>query len=160
MKINTLFNSCVEFLFKILRIKDKRKKESILQFIRFGIVGFSNVAVSYVINVIVLLLLNKYSLSYDFVIGNVVAFILSVLWSFYWNNKFVFKNENNSLKNILIKLLKTYVVYSFSCLILNNVLSFIWIDMLKISKYIAPLINLVVTIPINFILNKIWAFKK
>ena len=28
-----------------------------------------------------------------------------------------------------------------------------------ISKYLAPLINLVVSIPVNFLMNKLWAFK-
>ena len=56
-------------------------------------------------------------------------------------------------------LLKTYMAYGFTGIILNNILSFIWIDKVGISKFIAPLINLIVSVPLNFIINKLWAFK-
>ena len=44
-------------------------------------------------------------------------------------------------------------------IILANVLSFVWINILGISKYIAPLINLIVSVPVNFFMNKLWAYK-
>lgn len=154
-----IIEKIINKILDLLKIK-KEKQENILQFIKFGIVGFSNVIVSYIINILTLLILKKYYISYDYIIGNITSFILSVLWSFYWNNKFVFKSEKDTKKTILIKLMKTYIAYSFSCIILNNLLSIFWIRYLKISKFIAPLLNLVITIPINYILNKVWAFKK
>lgn len=57
--------------------------------IKFDIVGISNTIISYVLNVLVLLTLRLWEVSWDFVAANVVAFVLSVLWSFYWNNRFV-----------------------------------------------------------------------
>lgn len=157
--MNKLLDKLLNIFFNIFKIKNKKTKEFITQFVKFGIVGFSNVIVSYGINVIALILLKKYNLSYDYIIANMVAFILSVLWSFYWNNRFVFKEEDGK-RNLVKALLKTYVAYSFSCIILNNVLSWVWIEILGISKYIAPMINLIITIPVNFIMNKLWAFKK
>ncbi|MDY4170537.1 MAG: GtrA family protein [[Ruminococcus] gnavus] len=44
-------------------------------------------------------------------------------------------------------------------MLLNNVLSTFWIYTLGMSKYLAPLINLVISVPINFLLNKFWAYK-
>ena len=32
-------------------------------------------------------------------------------------------------------------------------------EVLKISSYIAPLAKMILTMPLNFILNKVWAFK-
>lgn len=157
--MNKLLDKLLNIFFNIFKIKNKKTKEFITQFVKFGIVGFSNVIVSYGINVIALIVLKKYNLSYDYIIANMVAFILSVLWSFYWNNRFVFKEEDGK-RNLIKALLKTYVAYSFSCIILNNVLSWVWIEILGISKYIAPMINLIITIPVNFIMNKLWAFKK
>ena len=61
--------------------------DGITQFIMFAIVGVTNTLLSYILNIIVLLLLRPYALSWDYVAGNVVAFLLSVLWSFYWNNR-------------------------------------------------------------------------
>ena len=129
------------------------------QFIKFGIVGVSNTIISYLLNVLVLYILASFNLSWDWLAGNIVAFLLSVLWSFYWNNKYVFTLEEGKERNIGRALLKTYIAYGFTGIILTNILSFIWINCFEISKYIAPLINLVISVPLNFIINKRWAFK-
>lgn len=129
------------------------------QFIKFGMVGVTNTLLSYFLNIGVLYLLKDAALSYDYVIANVVAFFISVLWSFYWNNRLVFDTKQGT-GNILKALLKTYVAYSVTGIVLNNILSFVWIDLLGISKLIAPMINLLFSVPINFLLNKYWAFKE
>ena len=61
-----------------------------MQFVKFGMVGLSNTLLSYILNVMVLLILMPFSVSWDFFAGNIVGFVLSVLWSFYWNNRLVF----------------------------------------------------------------------
>ena len=129
------------------------------QFIKFGIVGVSNTIICYLLNVLVLYILASFNLPWDWLAGNIVAFLLSVLWSFYWNNKYVFTLEEGKERNIGRALLKTYIAYGFTGIILTNILSFIWINCFEISKYIAPLINLVISVPLNFIINKSWAFK-
>ena len=129
------------------------------QFIKFGIVGVSNTVISYLLNVLVLYALASFNLSWDWLAGNIVAFALSVLWSFYWNNKYVFTLEEGKERSIGKALLKTYISYGFTGIVLTNILSYVWINCFGISKYIAPLINLVVSVPFNFIINKLWAFK-
>lgn len=133
--------------------------ESLVQFVKFGIVGVSNTLISYVLNILVLLALSSFHVHWDYVAGNLVAFFLSVLWSFYWNNKYVFALEEGKTRSIGKALLKTYISYSITGIFLTNILSYVWIDMLNISKYIAPLINLIISVPLNFIINKFWAFK-
>ena len=133
--------------------------DSLTQFIKFCLVGVTNTLVSYGVNVLVLFLLKPYRLTWDYVAGNIVAFLLSVLWSFFWNNKLVFTVEKGQKRNIFSALLKTYVAYGFTGILLNNVLSYVWIEILGISKLVAPLINLIVSIPVNYLINKNWAFK-
>ena len=133
--------------------------QSLVQFVKFGLVGVTNTAVSYVVNILVLKLLQPYHLSWDYVAGNVVAFVLSVLWSFYWNNKYVFRKGEGQKRNLGKALLKTYVAYGLTGIVLANVLSWVWINVFGISKYVAPLVNLVISIPLNFIINKFWAFR-
>ena len=130
-----------------------------VQFIKFGLVGVSNTILYYVAYVIVLLVLAPFSIAWDYIAGNTVAFFLSTTWSFYWNNKYVFTVQEGQERKILPALLKTYVAYGFSGIILSNALSYVWIDILGVSKYLAPLVNLVVTVPVNFVINKFWAFK-
>ncbi|MCR4587354.1 MAG: GtrA family protein [Lachnospiraceae bacterium] len=137
----------------------EEKWTSFMQFVKFCLVGVSNTIVSYLLNIAVLFLLKNAGLSFDYVIANIVAFVLSVLWSFFWNNRFVFTKEEGEKRSVWKTLLKTYVAYSVTGIVLNNALSYIWIDVFGISKFIAPIINLVVAVPINFLLNKLWAYK-
>ena len=44
--------------------------------------------------------------------------------------------------------------------ILSNVLLWIEVTFFSVSKTIAPIVNLLVTIPLNFIINKLWTFKE
>ena len=133
--------------------------QSLVQFVKFGLVGVTNTAVSYVVNILVLKLLQPYQLPWDYVAGNVVAFALSVLWSFYWNNKYVFRKGEGRKRSLGKALLKTYVAYGLTGIVLANALSYVWINVFGLSKYVAPLINLVISIPLNFIINKFWAFR-
>lgn len=96
----------------------------------------------------------------DYLIAQIIAFVLSVLWSFCWNNKYVFQKEESEDRNLLQALLKTYISYAFTSLFLNSVLSIVWVEVLHISKLIAPIINLLVSVPLNYVLNKFWAFRK
>lgn len=135
------------------------KEEAFIQFVKFGIVGASNTILSYAINLGVLFALKPLNVKWDIFAGNIVSFVLSVLWSFFWNNKFVFTKKDGEKRSIIKSLLKTYVSYGFTGFILANILSFIWVNLLGISKLIAPLLNLVISVPVNFILNKFWAYK-
>ena len=153
----------VYFLFiRVLHIELTEKKlEGILQFLKFGIVGLSNTVISYIIYVITLFTIQAMGIlrNSDYLVAQVIACILSVLWSFYWNNKYVFSNEGAEKRNAFRALLKAYISYSFTGLFLNSALAFVWVQMLGISKLIVPVINLLISVPINFIMNKFWAFK-
>ena len=159
-KFEAAVDSITRAILGVLPVRlSEEKIQAIVQFVKFGIVGASNTVISYAINVLVLLLLKPLNVPWDYIAGNTVAFILSVLWSFYWNNKYVFTVEDGKSRNIGRALLKTYISYGFTGIILNNILSYVWIILLGVSKYVAPIINLVISIPLNFIINKFWAFK-
>ncbi len=130
------------------------KKEDIFrlcrQFFRFGLVGLSNTAISLAIYYI-FIFINK-----DFyLIGNTVGFIVSVLNAYYWSNKYVFQK---SVKGHAKPLIKTYLSYGITFLIGTGLL-FTLVTFLQVPEIIAPLIILIVTIPMNFLLNKYWSFK-
>ncbi len=138
---------------------DESKCDGIVQFIKFGIVGVSNTIVNYVIYCAVLLGLSgfRFFAKTDYIFAQIIAFVLSVLWSFYWNNKYVFRERENRVW--WKALFKTYASYAFTGLFLNVILSFVWVEILGISKLISPIINLLVSVPVNFLMNKFWAFK-
>lgn len=127
---------------------DVKKFNAVIQFIKFSIVGFSNTVISLFVYYVLLWLKCNY------LIANAISWIISVFNGFYWNNKYVFKNENTWLK----ALIRTYISYGFS-FILGNILLIVLIEFFKVSEIIAPLIILVITIPLNFLMNKFWTFK-
>lgn len=158
--IDSFIRRTIRAVFGIVHIELKEATaDALVQFIKFGVIGLTNTLISYVLNIAVLLALKPYDLSWDYIAGNVVAFILSVLWSFYWNNKYVFTAKGGQKRSLWKALIKTYVAYGFTGIILSNVLSYVWIDLLGISKFVAPLVNLIISVPLNFIINKFWAFK-
>ncbi len=132
-----------------------------MQFVKFGIVGLSNTIISYVIYVGGLIFLQYFGIfpKVDYLVAQIVAFILSVLWSFYWNNKMVFVLEKGKERSLWKALVKTYISYSFTGLFLNSILLVFWVQICNISEFIAPIINLLVSVPLNFVINKFWAFK-
>lgn len=134
--------------------------ERVEQFIKFCMVGVTNSVVSYLVNITTLFLLNHIipGLSFDYVIANITAFLVSVYWSFFWNSRKVFDFNGKDRSAKRKALLKTYVCYGFTGILLNNILSTIWIKKLGISKLVAPLINLMFTIPLNYLTNKYWAY--
>jgi putative flippase GtrA len=136
---------------QIFQIADLRSL--LIQFFKFGIVGFFNTVISYIIYSVLIYI------GLHYLIASIIAFIISVLNSFFWNNKYVFKKNDDQKRNVFHSLIKTYISYAFTGLILQNLFLFIFIGILHTSKYLAPLFGLVITIPLNFILNKLWAFK-
>ena len=152
----------MNFVFrKLFRLKEEHA-QGLMQFVKFGIVGLSNTVISYVIYIVSLMFFQKLGVlkSSDYLVAQIIAFILSVLWSFYWNNKYVFAEDESEKRNLFQALLKTYISYAFTGLFLNSILSLLWVELLHMSKLIAPIINLLVSVPINFFMNKFWAFKK
>lgn len=138
---------------------EKEKFKLLLQFIKFCLVGVSNTVVSYVLYAVIIFLLHNLSWRQDYIFANVTSFTISIFWAFYWNNKYVFIEEDTGRRKMWRALGKCFLVYGFTGYILDNVLSYIWIQRLEFSRYIAPLFNLPFSVPVNYLLNKLWAFK-
>lgn len=165
-----------------MEANDKNKKKGIAalwQFIKFGLVGVSNTVVSYV----------TYSLCYyvfhtNVHVANIVGFIISVLNAYIWQSRFVFKESEEGEHRVWWQvLIKTYISYAFSGLFLTEVLLLLWLNVIHIEQFLeplaawitnigismtaedaavslAPFLNMVVTIPINFCINKFWAYRQ
>lgn len=138
---------------KLSKLRSNPKLEPVVQFILFGLVGVSNTLISYLIYVLFV------SMNVHFLIANGIGFIVSVLNSFYWNNRYVFINKTGKKRSGLVTLFKTFIAYGFTGILLNSLLLIVLVEKVQVSKYGAPLIVLLVTIPLNFIINKRWSFK-
>ena len=124
---------------------------------KFGIVGLSNTIISYLIYTFGLLGIRRIvSFHYDYLAAQVLAFVISVFWSYIWNISL----EKGEKRPFWRSLAKTYVSYSFTGLFLSAVLLWLWVNVFSVSEFLAPLINLVITVPANFLINKYWTFQK
>ena len=124
--------------------------------------GLSNTVIGYIIYAVTLFLLQHFGLmpSIDVYVAQFVMFLLSVAWSFYWNNKYVFKQGSGEKRNVILALLKTYASYAFTSLFLSEILLMIWVEVFHINEYVAPVFSLLITVPLNFIIQKYWVFKR
>lgn len=131
----------------------KVSRSTVLQFIKFGIVGVSNTLVSLAVYYVFLWINPAW-----YLLGNVAGWVVSVANAFYWNNKYVFAAEKTGVWSMLRKLGKTYLSYGATFL-LSTLLLYLEVDVWGWSSVISPLVNLLITIPLNFLLNKFWAFQ-
>lgn len=131
----------------------KTDKQTIFQIVKFGLVGVSNTLIAYVIYSICVYI------GIHYLIANFIGFFISVLNAYYWSDRFVFKKEAGESRSALSTLAKTYIAYGSTGLLLASILLYLYVDKLHISEYIAQLLVLVITIPLNFIINKFWSFK-
>ncbi|MNI85331.1 GtrA-like protein [compost metagenome] len=112
------------------------------EFFKFIISGVLNTIATYLIYLLLLVFL-EYSLAYT------VSYLSGIFISYCLNTLFVFK-EKISLKTFL----KYPIVYVVQYVI-NLIMIFILVEHLGFSEQIVPLIVVVTTIPITFLLSKI-----
>ena len=146
----------VDSILGIFKIKISDEKwNAFMQFVKFGLVGVSNTFISYGVYLVFLLVFGEES----YMVGFTLGFIVSVLNSFYWNDKYVFKKKENEQRSKFKALIKVFLSYASTGLVLSGILLVIFVQYLGIPAKIAPLIGLLITIPLNYIINKVWAFK-
>lgn len=135
--------------------EEKRKKaEALVQFVKFGIVGGFNTIFTYVIVNVMF-----YVWGIHEQIGNITAFIITVFISYMANSRFVFR-ESAKEQSFLVGLVKVYISYSITGIFLTAILLYLETDIFNIPLYIGTFANIFITVPINFILNKFWAYRK
>ena len=149
-----IYNMSLCYIMAVLLVKEVHAlvPDHIIQFIKFGLVGAFNTLFSYSIYFVAI----KLGLHYQ--LGNFIAYLITVFIAFLMNNYWVFQKQENENRAFWKPLIKVYVSYGFTSLFLNSILLFVQIDLLGMWKETAPIINLIITIPLNFFLNKYWAF--
>ncbi len=145
-----IVRAVIGFLLKLIgKELSEQQWQAFMQFVKFCLVGVSNTAISLVVYYIFVLISKDM-----YIVGNAVGFVVSVLNSYFWNSRFVFKKKDEQAKTIL----KTFLAYGTN-LIIGTLLLYLFVDVWGISEFVAPLLNLIITIPLNFLLNKFWVMK-
>ena len=132
-------------------MQEKSGWEPLIQFVKFGFVGVSNTLISMAVYYICL------ALRIHYIAANTLGFVIGTINAYFWNNRYVFRQKEGEIRDTKKSLAKVFVSYGVTLGISTALLAF-WVDGLHISEKAAPILNLLVTIPLNFVLNKFWAF--
>ena len=144
----------IDALFQKLGARNKvERRIIILQFIKFGLVGISNTLVSWAVYYLVLWINEDL-----YMFGSIAGTALGIANAFFWNDRFVFKGNQNDIRSRLKRLGKTYISYGVTSL-LGTFLLWIEVQLFGVGKVVAPIVNLLITIPMNFFINKYWTFR-
>ena len=92
-------------------------------------------------------------------IANVITWIICVIFTYITNRTFVFKSKASGAKAV-VKEMTEFTTARFATLVLENVVLFICIDLFVWHNMIAKLIGQFLVIVSNYILSKLWIFKK
>lgn len=128
-------------------------EENKTQLALFVIVGVTNTLVGYATYCLCVYF------GIHYLIANVFSFIVGTTNAFYWSDKYVFKVKQGQSRNGLLTFIKTFFAYGLTGLIFNSFVLVLLIEEFGVSKYLAQLIGLTLRVPLNFILNKYWAYK-
>ena len=92
----------------------------------------------------------------DYLISNVLSWILAVLFAYITNKIFVF--ESKSKKNI--KEITSFFFFRVVSLIMEMIILYVFVDMLHIDDLVTKIIAQVIVIVSNYIFSKVFVFKK
>ncbi len=125
------------------------------QFVKFSVVGCGNTLVSLAVYQLCVHLLGLH-----YLLSNLLAFLISVTNAYYWNNRCVFGDgRKKSGKEHLAGYARSLAAYGGTFL-LDSALLFFWVEVCGTGETLAPFLNLLFTVPLNFLVNKYWTFRR
>ena len=107
------------------------------------------------VNISVYLFLTKIC-GVNYLISNIIAWVLSVLFAYITNRRWVFESESH---NILKEMSLFFSGRLFSGIV-DTLLMFLFIDILFIDDFISKIIIQVIVIVLNYLFSKVIVFKK
>lgn len=125
-----------------------KDRETRVQAVKFGVVG----AVGFTLNLVI----------YRLVIGigphpaAVVSFVLSSASNYWWNRHWTFVKHKGHFGRQGAK----FFTVSMVALAINQLWLFVFLDELHFGKVTAEVFSVALIVPVNFLGNKLWAFRR
>lgn len=149
-------------------------KKSLIQFIKFGLVGISNTVVDMIVNIGLTKLLGLFtSGSWITYFAKTIGYACGVLNSYILNSRWTFKEERKQDKREII----SFIAVNIAVLLISLGLIWLFTDVLNLDEWwldlslpawlkkfiggrlFCSLLATVICIFVNFILNKLFVFK-
>ena len=129
-----------------------KKYEELINYLIIGILTtVVSLATYYLLTLTILDAENKVYLQ----IANIISWLASVTFAYFNNRKYVFKVKNKSN----IKECLNFYISRISTLLIDMIIMYIFVSILKFDNKIVKLIAQVVIIILNYILSKFIVFK-
>ena len=128
------------------------KKKEIILYLIFGVLTTVVSLLTYYLCTITFLNPNN---AIEIQIANILSWITCVTFAFFTNRKYVFESKED-IKKEGIK----FYISRLSALLIDVVMIFVFVSLLKINDKIIKLVNQVIIIIFNYIASKLFVFKK
>lgn len=123
------------------------KYQSIINYIIVG--GFTTV-----VSIVSYFILTKLFLI-PYMISTILSWIMAVLFAYFTNKKYVFKSKNKNILELI-----NFIKYRLLSLLIEMVIMYILVSILKIDDGIAKIGTQVVVLVLNYLFSKLFVFKK
>lgn len=95
----------------------------------------------------------------DYLVSNVLSWVIAVLFAFVTNKLFVFESKSKD-KKLISKEITNFFFFRIVSLVLEMVIMYVFVDLLSINDLITKVIAQIIVILSNYIFSKVFVFKK
>ena len=129
-------------------LKIYKKYEEIINYLIFGVLTTLISILSYAFFTRLII--------FDYFISNILSWILSVTFAFFTNQKYVFKtSSSNKIKDMF-----KFYLSRLTSLGIELITMYILVTLLSLNDMISKIIVQFVAIVLNYVLSKLFVFKK
>lgn len=136
-------------MFDFIYQQIERRPLAVRQFIKFSIVGSSNTLVDFVVYIFLTRALSVY-----YMWAAVMAFVVAVTWSFYFNRRWTFRARGRGVRRQYTR----FIMANGLSLMLNLSLFYLIVDVYGVYDLVAKAVAGSVVALFNFNLNRLWTF--
>ena len=122
-------------------------KKEVIAYLIFGLL-------TTIVNVVVYYVLARV-LGLNYLISNIFAWFLSVLFAYITNRVWVFESKNDNI----IKEISLFFGGRLFLGVMDSCLMFLFVDVLTVGDFISKIIIAVIVVILNYILSKLIVFK-
>lgn len=95
----------------------------------------------------------------NYLISNVLSWIIAVIFAFITNKLYVFESKSKD-KKIVFKEITNFFFFRIVSLIIEMIIMYVFVDLLSIDDLITKIIAQIIVILSNYIFSKVFVFKK
>ena len=95
----------------------------------------------------------------NYLISNVLSWIIAVMFAFITNKLYVFESKSKD-KKIVFKEITNFFFFRIVSLIIEMIIMYVFVDLLSIDDLITKIIAQIIVILSNYIFSKVFVFKK